>query len=367
METLNKDKGMDFDSSLFFSNLESKGISNSEYESALIDALQPILNDNFSIQAKTKIYKKHNRLSFACPICSDSMTNIYAKRGNFILGGKYAGYFKCWNCDEFMRIDQFFKHYNAELNLNIIEYINNSTQDFATSSNAKYDISLFLDIDTVEEYALDREVIKKLFSAIDIEGTEGERYLKKRLQFRTKDFLYNEKYIIILNLTPNGKVLGAQMRLFKNRKDKYRTYKLSKLYEDLKIEREAPENLDDISVLFGMMSVDIDKPINLFEGPLDAFLIRNSVAIAGAHRSMVLDMNIRYIFDNDKTGTIKAIEHITNSDYVFMWSRYLSDMKAPNKEKWDMNDLFIWAKKNDIKLPLIDKYFSNDPLDILDI
>jgi hypothetical protein len=95
MEILNNKGEMDFNSSLFFSTEENHKISEEDYKESLINNLQPILDKEFSVPAKTKIFKKHNRINFCCPYCNDSAKNIYAKRGNFILSGKYSNYFKC--------------------------------------------------------------------------------------------------------------------------------------------------------------------------------------------------------------------------------------------------------------------------------
>jgi hypothetical protein len=42
-------------------------------------------------------------------------------------------------------------------------------------------------------------------------------------------------------------------------------------------------------------------------------------------------------------------------------------MNLPYRKKWDLNDLMIWLKENNMRTPLFDNYFSNDPLDIIDL
>ena len=39
----------------------------------------------------------------------------------------------------------------------------------------------------------------------------------------------------------------------------------------------------------------------------------------------------------------------------------------PYRVKYYWNDVLIWSKQNDVKIPLVDNYFSTDPLDIIDI
>ena len=74
-----------------------------------------------------------------------------------------------------------------------------------------------------------------------------------------------------------------------------------------------------------------------------------------------------YFYDFDTTGTKKAIEAINNRNEVFLWGKFLKEIEAPYRTKWDLNDIMLWAKTNNKKLPRFDNYFSNDPLDIIDI
>jgi hypothetical protein len=181
--------------------------------------------------------------------------------------------------------------------------------------------------------------------------------------------MYNERlnHLIILNLTHSGKILGIQKRLFKG-ENKYLTYKLTKIWELMKRNlKEVPEEIDMLSQLFNICLIDYTKPITLFEGPLDSFLFRNSIANAGAHKSFNLDLEIRYFFDADKDGRKKSIEKINEEQEVFLWEKYLKDNNAPYRKKWDMNDILIWARDNNVKLTNFNNYFSSDSLDIIDI
>jgi transcription elongation factor Elf1 len=345
-------------------------ITSEEYVTTLVELLQPILENRFpQNKGKQKIRVYKDRINFACPVCGDSMKSDYKKRGNFILKGKYIHFFKCHNCGIALKIDNFFKNYNISLNLSVINYISSQIQDFSTQSNAKYDMSLFLDMESIDKYAIDRQELLRYFGLIEVKDSPVWPWLKNRLQYDQSKFMYNanKNYLVILNLTPSGKIIGLQKRMFKG-DNKYMTYKLAKLYELMnKDPKIVPDELDMISQLFNICLISYNKPIVLLEGPLDSFLIKNSIANSGANKSFPLDLRLMYLYDKDETGIKKSIEHINDDDEVFLWDKFLRDVGAPYRKKWDISDIFIWAKENNLKLPNILNYFSKDPLDIVDI
>ena len=162
-------KGLSFDSSL--SSIDAT-VSDVEYREQLVSSLQPILENRFpGNNAKQTIRSYKDRISFACPYCGDSMKSNYKKRGNLILTGKFAGHFKCHNCDEFKRIDRFFSDYKITLDLSVINYIAKGIEDFSIYTNAKYDMSLFLDMDSIDNYAIDRQEFSKYFGLIEVKDT----------------------------------------------------------------------------------------------------------------------------------------------------------------------------------------------------
>jgi len=363
--TTKKKEGIVLDSSL---SLSSNELSPLEYKEKLVFLLQPIIDATFPDTPPKRQIKIHsNRITFACPYCSDSMKNQYAKRGNFILDGKFANAFKCFNCDQFRTIQQFFKDFEGELDLDVIEHIAKTQVDFENFIQKKYDMSFLLDRKEIEEYSIPRETLKKVLGLQEVETHWVWGWLKKRLQFQKERFLYNadKNYLVILNLVDNDKVIGLQRRTFKG-SNKYLTYKLSKLYEIFKIDKKVPDNIDVISSLFGIMELNFAQAITLFEGPFDSFMFKNSVAASGAHKAFPIEMPLRYWFDDDETGRRKSIQYIEKEQLVFLWDKFKRNYNIPYKIK-DLNDLMIYFKENNIRPPLFDSYFSDDPLDVIDI
>lgn len=368
---VNSQKEWSFDSSL--SNTLDVNLTDNEYTGKLVYLLQPILERRFQgIPAKQKIYKHRDRITFACPYCGDSMKSNYKKRGNFILLGKFANHFKCFNCGEFKRIDEFFKDYKTNLELDVINYISKGITDFSHQSNTKYNLSLFLDLESIEKYAIDRQEFLKYFNLVEVKDSPVWSWLRNRMQFDTSKFLYNPRknHVIILNLTHTGKILGIQKRLFTG-PTKYLTFKLSKIYELMGKSKEQikgiPDEIDTISQIFNICLVDFDRPVTLFEGPLDSFMYKNSIANAGANKSFPIDITVRYWYDDDKTGIENSLEKINNGEYIFLWSKLKRDLELPQRKKWDLNDLIIYLKINNKSIPRFENYFSNDIYDIIDL
>jgi len=367
---MDKNVSIIFDSD--FSNID-KSLTNEEFKDKVLSLLQPILNQKFPVDfQKTKIQSHIGRISFACPYCSDSVQNSHKKRGNFILTGKHKGYFKCHNCGEFKQITNFFKDFKVELKLDAINYLVDNLGDFHSYDNAKYDMSIFLDMEHVEKYAIDRQEFLQQFGLVEVKDTPVWSWLTNRLQYKEDKFLYNrdKNYLFILNLTQSGKILGAQKRLFKG-VNRFETYKLSKLYDIMKkpleVNDEQKEFLDTLSMIFNICLLNFNHPVTLFEGPMDAFLFKNSIANTGANKELPIELPVRYWYDSDETGKRKALQHLDQKDEVFLWDKFIREIGLPFRMKWDWNDCLNWAKDNKIKLPLMDNYFSGDPLDIIDI
>lgn len=360
-------KELSFDSSL--SNIDVS-VSDEEYRNRLVSLLQIILNTRFPENlAKQRIRVRKDRINFACPYCGDSMKNNYKKRGNLILLGIHAHHFKCFNCGEFKRTDKFFEDYKTNLDLSLINYISKGIVDFHSHTNTKYDMSLFLDMESIDKYAIDRQEFLNYFKLKEAKESLVWTWLKNRLQYDSQKFMYDPimDHIIILNLTRSGKILGIQKRAFKG-ENKYFTYTLEKIYELMKKDPKIiPNEVSLISLIFNICLVDFQRSVILQEGPFDSFLINNSIANTGANKSFNLDIPVKYLYDKDKTGIEKSMEHINAGDEVFLWERFLNDINAPSREKWDINDVYIWAKNNNVKLPNILDYFSNNPLDSIDI
>ena len=363
-----------------------KNMSDDEFYEEAIHKLEDILSHEFKgIKEKQRVKKTTNGLNFACPFCGDSATDYKKKRAHFIMRGKWAGSFKCFNCGKYMKINNFFKEFKTPLTLSALTYVVNHTTDVSTQLKNKNEIkSDILDKESIEKYAVSKEIIKRCLNLYEIEKNnpnsyQGYIYLIKRCQYNLKNFLYDpiNSYIVILNLIGDDKVFGFQVRdMTGKRKAKYKTMNLSNIHKFiLKDTIDVPETVNSLSTVFNIFNINVYRPVLVTEGPFDAFLLPNCIAMSGANKSIGVELPFWYVFDSDKTGNEHAIKMLQAGYNVFMWEKFKKDIGLPeqnpyskNKNKWDINDVLIWCRDNNYTEKIYwSKYFSNDMLDGLDI
>lgn len=365
------------------SQIQIKEMSDDEFYDEATYKLEEILKHEFKGNPqKQKVKKTTNGLNFACPFCGDSATDDKKKRAHFIMRGKWAGSFKCFNCGKYMKINNFFKTFKTPLTLSALTYVVNHTTDVSTQLKNKNEItSDILDKESVEKYSIPRETLKQKFRLYEIDKVTAPiayNYLVGRCQYDFNKFLYDpvNAYIVILNLIDNDKVFGFQVRdLSFKRKEKYKTMSLSNLHKALQDGIDVPETVNSLSTVFNIFNIDVYRPVLVTEGPFDAFLLPNCIAMSGANKSIGVELPFWYVFDSDKTGNEQALKKLQAGYNVFMWEQFKKDIGLPdqnpyskNKNKWDINDVMIWCRDNAYTQKIYwSKYFSNDMLDGLDI
>jgi hypothetical protein len=149
------------------------------------------------------------------------------------------------------------------------------------------------------------------------------------------------------------------------------TYTIAMIYELLEQKLPTHENLNEIvklSFLFGLSTLDINKPATVFEGPLDSFLMENGMSVCGIENTFPLDIPHRYLLDRDSEGQRKSLEILNAGGTVFLWRRFLTNEKINiKKHKIDLNDVFIYLRDAKRVMPDLNKYFSNSKYDMLDV
>lgn len=346
----------------------------------LISTTNEILQNKFHNGEKTKIKAHKDRLNIACPFCGDSHTDASKKRGNLYLT---TNTYKCYNCGYSTSIKDFFaksKEYGfAETIPNEIYKLQThfKTTRHSYSGNLKIS-SIFTNIESIlESYAFDIEDIKMRLGLVDVRGTYGDRYLRSRhidvLDF--ENFLFDKKFnrLVILNQhKETKKVIAIQFRNFNPKYEKYMTYKLSKIYQYLKMdipETEDFSNLDDISIFFNFLNCDFGKNITVFEGFIDSLFVSNSFCISSARNRSPIDLqNIRYLLDYDETGRDAMRKLLKSKKTVFMWEKLLKDngINWDRNKKLDMNGLVLFLDSLDNPKPInINKYFTDNILDFI--
>lgn len=339
------------------------------------EKIKNILSKRFNgLTVKHTIKEMVDRLNFACPYCGDSHSDPYKKRGNLYFEG--FGY-HCFNCNIHVSFDHFLKNFDEDVSYSELTFIIDETNKYKElTRHETLGSDIFFDVENINMWAIDRKELINIMGFEEIPGSLIEKYLQKRNQLRFHKFAWNQttQKLALFNLTrDNKKVLGMQLRNFKSGhgEPKYLTFKLSKIYTDILKYEKLPEDprfvyADEISTVFELANINITKDIYVFEGPMDSFLLKNAVALCTAGREFPFDMPVKWIYDDDKTGRKNAIKMLERGEPVFLWKKYLENIKFKviNNNKVDFNDIVNYAKKNNIKLPGINKYFSTDKYDL---
>jgi hypothetical protein len=340
---------------------------------------------------KRMLKEMPGRISLACPYCGDSTTDTKKKRGNLYWESLQ---YHCFNCGTHNDVYSLLKDHHVnfsdrEDSIAVIDYIQSHKIEVNHVEVLEHDI-----FKKIYDLAPTREELTQHFGFKEIEpGDPGFFYLRGRmLSHKMENFMYSsrDKRLIVLNQAPNNKVIGFQTRaLTKYRNARYLTYDIEKIYQEMGKELQVTEeqliSLKKISTLFGVLIVDLQREVTMFEGPIDAMFINNSIGLATAGRSTEeFDEipTIRYMFDNDETGKKKMMEKLKRGKKIFMWGKFFDETKLDVKwEKYlksidknerdkypkeigDLNDLIrVTYYLKDKCITDLSKYFSNSKLD----
>lgn len=352
-----------------------KSITVEKINGILSFILRKTFPDNFG---KQKLYSYHGRIAISCPYCGDSK-DPKKKRGNLYL--KTFTY-KCYNdgCGIFKNLNQIVRDFDIRemLTNDEIQEISEISRDSIRGKKIRNSIDYFF-AENYKDILVPRDTLKEELGLVEVKGTFGESWLLKRNHTPDLKFLWDprRKNLYLLNLTGDeNKVLGLQIRSIvkKNEGSKYYTYKLSGIYKNL-LKKTTPEiilraeEVDPISTVFGFSFVDLDSMITVFEGPMDAWLCPNSIALCSINNPFPFEVdNKRWFLDGDSAGRKKSTSILLEKgEQVFLWGKFLKENNFPDREKWDLNDVVNYLRAENKKINRLDNYFSSNKLDILDV
>lgn len=359
------------------------------------EKLQAILKRSFKEPYRQKLDIYHDRINMCCPLCGDSRTDMRKKRGNLYLDSLS---YHCYNCSEHMGINAFLAKFGESLSsedkIVVHEIQQNSKKFEKRPSSSQTSMSMTL----LDRLAIPKMILFKVLGLVSpYKNPTASSYLKSRkIDIRDwKYFAFNplSDELYILNVSPSDRVIGYQIRQLNpnSRKQRYMSRRLTKIYADLfnkdinalveRILLKEPlgekyineedgidnivANLDRLSGIFNIMNINISLPLTIMEGPIDSLAIPNSIALQGASKQLegFFDNieNVRYLYDNDKTGKDMSLKRLKEHKTVFLWEQYLQEMHTKEKVK-DLNDL---QKKDLFSLEKAEGCFSNDEFDAI--
>jgi hypothetical protein len=345
-----------------------------------------VLKQQHSNPIKHRIRDMHSRINFACPFCGDSTKDPKKKRGNLFWDSLY---YHCYNdgCNKHISLAGLLKAHGFSFTKNpegkfILDFIEEG--EHTHSKVTSFDFDTFPEL---KERGITYDDFYATYYARPIEeGDEGFNYLKSRLLHKQpRDFAYNSynKKLYILNTdNKREKIIGFQIRNLGNQNDKYLTFNLERINcdmgIDLKLTVESPDELsrlNKLSTIFNILRVDFEKTITIFEGPIDAKFMKNSIGLASVGRDKTAFLELpykRFMLDNDKAGKKVSIELLREGHSVFMWKKFIKDfeldkyIKDENDKYKDLNDVIKLSYKYNLALyKNLDDYFTDSPYNII--
>mgnify|MGYP001200322875 FL=1 len=277
---------------------------------------------------------KPNLFNFRCPICGDSQKHKNKARGYFYQV-KTNTNFKCHNCGASSSFNNFLKQIDSTLHKQYT--MEKFKEGFAGGRNFVVDepklefkkpvFKKKLDLPKATEVPIAKEYLEK--RKLDPSKFYFAYKFKEwtNTQKQTFDTIGRDESRIIIPMYDEDKILiGFQGRSLGPNSVKYIT---------VMINEDAPK-------IYGLDKVDNEKPIYIIEGPFDATLVQNSVAMCGS------DLDIRsfgwsdciYVYDNEPRNReiVNRIDKTINGGYkVVIWPTSIVEK--------DINDMVLGGHK----------------------
>lgn len=278
--------------------------------------------------------KKDQVYNCRCIICGDSTKKRNKARGYFF-AYKTDLLYKCYNCGASMQFGSFLKNIDAMV---YSEYaLERYTEGHGKSaSNVKLKFTFeepkftgreeeslldsILDrLDTLEDdneavqYCIERKIPKEKYKQLYyIDNIANIVQLNDKYKASIKG---QEPRLVLPFYDDNGQLSGVTCRALRGEALRYVT---------IKVKEEVP-------LIFGLDSVDKEKPVYVVEGPIDSLFLPNSIAAGSSDLKTVSKINLPkeqliLIFDNQPRNNeiCKLIDKaITHNYKVVIWPQTL--------------------------------------------
>jgi hypothetical protein len=281
--------------------------------------------------------------NFRCPLCGDSSDNKNKARAYFY-GKKDKMYFHCHNCNAPIgSFTNFLKKFDQNL---YDEFQYEKIKENKTAEQIEYEDFVNKMKKPVFLQSGPLKGLKKI-SQLDIHDPVKCYVAQRKIPnpYHAKLFSCPNFKSFTNQLIPNkfdeASLLRDETRLlipFFNRDKKLHAYQVRSLNDANKIKYITIVLNEDIPKVYGLDTVDFNKTVYVFEGPIDSMFIPNSIATAGGDMVGTLKNipkdNLVIVYDNEPRSkdTINKIEKaILNGYKVCVWPE--------NIEHKDVNDM----------------------------
>lgn len=291
------------------------------------------------LSGRLRNFKKKNQdtYNFACPICGDSSKDRRKARGWIYLKKGQLRYF-CHNCNDARSIQSLIKYLDPGLHAEYVkEKLSENKEEtpieefkkpkFVSTTGLRVlkKVSQLSHDHPVKVY-VDRRKIPSHFHWKLFYAPKFKAWVNSMLPGKFESTEKDEPRLIIPFLDKEENLFGFQGRSFSKTGVRYIT---------IMLDENKPK-------IFGLDSIDRDRPIYVFEGPIDSMFVPNSIASAGgdltshlATASIPKDRAV-IVYDNERRNvhTVKKmLKSIEDGYRVCVWPE--------NVVEKDVNDMIM--------------------------
>jgi hypothetical protein len=309
--------------------------------------LLTIVENNHTHPAKKEVRRKAGGgFQIACPYCGDSEKTPSKFRGNL----NKLLYYKCFNdgCEKKTHFTSMAKDFNIQIDgdtkRKLYDYLDQQASRIDTLQDelAENGLNHLINLEDLTECINSRKCDTKLSNFKPIQKGSAQFFyladnrkitdMKLWTNIYQADFnvtqSWTEKVIVFLNRRGN-KIIGMQVRNLKSGyKRLFHIYTFQDLYEWLGGEELSDGQLimyNKLSYYYGILNVNFNKEITLFEGYGDALLYPNSIGVVGVNTDLKFfeenGLDLKYFYDNDSAGHRKTEEKIKAGFSCFLWKK----------------------------------------------
>lgn len=322
--------------------------------------LKKYLDIIFSGQKNTKITNEF--YNFRCNICGDSKKNHNKKRG-FIITKFDTWKFKCHNCGVVLNATYWLKKYYPS-------YYSMYIQDILKNDIKKSDEQKTLDLQNRRKELDIRK--KKKREAINVKGfvniLKGKDEIFTKAIALCKDRKIEKsiwsKWFVAIDYDYVNRLIIP----FYDNNDNIYYYQARTLTDQIPKYINRLTNKDE--AIYNYYNIDKSLEVVVTEGIIDSLMIDNAIAILGTSITVNMQekidkLKVYYLFDSDGAGVKESLKFLANRKYVFMWKKFIRDLKLPLQEKWDMNEVILYLKRDNFTFKELKKYFTKSKFDTI--
>lgn len=273
--------------------------------------------------------------NFRCPECGDSKSNKNKTRG-YLFEKKGNYYFHCHNCSASSSFKNFLKKYNPPLydeymmerfggEQKSVPVINHEVKSVSYQITGLKKVSQLSPEHPCKKYVVSRQIPTPYHAKLYF-CEKFKSWVNDILPNKFTELSHDGPRLIIPCYNQSQELIGFQGRSL-NPSDKVR-------YITIMLREDQPR-------IFNLNEVNLNFPYYVFEGPIDAMFIKNSIATCGGKLDSELEKisvkeNAVVVYDNEPRNK-EIVQNILTS----IRKGYKVCLWPPSMEQKDINEMIL--------------------------